>query len=61
VMNSNPSDGQAAIYLAVYLAFMAIWAIAMIRWTKARSEIVDLDELMRIKREQERGSRRSRL
>ena len=41
-----------------FVVIVLIWAVAMIRWMMARSEIVDLNELMKLKRESE--SRRAR-
>lgn len=50
--------------------YLAIWAIVplllvtaaigifMVRWMKARSEIIDIDEVLKIKREQDRKAKR---
>lgn len=43
-------DFQAGAVVA-FLSATAIWAVAMIRWMLRRSEIVDLNELMEIKRQ----------
>ena len=40
--------------LALYLGATLVWSLASIRWMKARSEVVDVHELLRLKREQER-------
>ncbi|RYD46387.1 MAG: hypothetical protein EOP60_19130 [Sphingomonadales bacterium] len=40
--------------IVAFLAATAIWAVAMIRWMLRRSEIVDLNELMEIKRQNDR-------
>jgi uncharacterized membrane protein len=50
------------INLALVLPFILgtiIWAIAMIRWMMARSEIVDVNGLLEMKREQDRAKKRS--
>jgi hypothetical protein len=36
----------------------ALWAFAMIRYMKARSEIVDMDSLIQLKREQDAKKKR---
>lgn len=41
------------LFISLYIVAMLLWSIAMIRWTKARSEIVDMQELLKIKREQD--------
>lgn len=43
--------------VALFLFVTAIWAITMIRWMLARSEMVDVQELLKLKREIERGKR----
>lgn len=51
-----------AIYLTVgFLIFTLAWIAAMTRWMLARSEVVSLDELLELKREQnarKRGGRK---
>lgn len=37
---------------------MALWGWRMVVWMKARSEIVDMDELLAIKRQQDEQARR---
>lgn len=54
---SGPAMTAATI---IFLLASILWSIAMIRWMKARSEIVDLDELLAIKRERDRQSGRPR-
>lgn len=50
---------QAEIVIVIaFLAATAVWAVAMIRWMLARSEIVRLDELLELKRERDRRNRR---
>jgi len=53
-------EGQPVFYaaLALYLVATLVWSIAMIRWMRARSEVVDVEKLLRLKREAERKKRR---
>ena len=54
VMAAIPEPaGQTAVVI-VFLAATLVWTIAMIRWMLARSEVVDLRELLEIKRQRER-------
>jgi len=40
--------------LGLYLVATLVWSITMIRWMRARSELVDVEQLLRLKRENER-------
>lgn len=51
LMSTVHSGGQAAAYSAGFMLAMTLWAIAMIVWTKNRSEVVDMEELLKLKRE----------
>jgi hypothetical protein len=53
-----PRPAIIAAATVSYLIITGIWLIAMIRWLMARSEIVDLRELLELKREQDRAKRR---
>lgn len=44
--------------VAVFLAASGLWAFAMIRWMLARSEIVQIDELLQLKRERDERNKR---
>lgn len=44
--------------LALYLAAVMVWSLASISWMKARAEVVDVEKLLREKRESERRRRR---
>lgn len=46
------------IALALFLVGTMVWSIASIRWMKARSEVIDVTDLLRQKREADRKSRR---
>ena len=43
--------------LAMYLAATLIWSLASIWWMKARAEVVDMQELLKLKREQDHKRR----
>ncbi|HSF12982.1 MAG TPA: hypothetical protein VLA50_08415 [Erythrobacter sp.] len=53
----QPDSPAFAAVLAVFVLAMAIWAIGGIIWMRARSEVVDVEQLLRLKREQERKRR----
>ena len=48
------------IGLALYLGGMLIWTVGGIWWMKARAEVVDVNELLKLKREQDRKKRHRR-
>lgn len=53
---SQVEDGiSVAIAIALYTAAMLTWVILGVRWMKARSEVVDMRELLEIKRERDRN------
>ncbi len=43
---------------AVFLLGVLVWAVGGILWMRTRSEVVDVEELLRFKREAQRKSRR---
>lgn len=52
-------DGTThAIATGIYIAAMLAWSILGIRFMKARSEVVDMRELLEIKRERDRNRNR---
>jgi Na+/H+ antiporter NhaC len=53
-MSSEPSNNAATAFGIIYGIFVLGWIVAFIRWTKARSEIVDFDELLVLKRQRDR-------
>lgn len=55
---SEPEDVRLWAVLAAYFVAMIIWGMAMTRWMLARSEMVDLEDLLAFKREQGRSKRR---
>ena len=55
---ADATDTARIAYSVVYFAAMGVWVLAMFHWMKARSEIVDLDELLELKRKRDREKRR---
>lgn len=44
--------------VALYLTAVLVWSLAGIRWMRARSEVVDIEKLLRQQREHDRNRRR---
>lgn len=57
-LDDTPQEHLAIWAMVPLLAIMAVTSVAMIRWMKARSEIVDMDELLAIKRERDAAKKR---
>jgi hypothetical protein len=55
---NRPTGILLWLYIGLFTVAMLLWAVGMIRWMKARSEIVDIDELLQIKRERDAEQRR---
>jgi hypothetical protein len=54
----QPDSPAFAAVLAVFILGMALWGVGGIIWMRARAEVVDVQALLRLKREQERKQRR---
>jgi TRAP-type C4-dicarboxylate transport system permease large subunit len=54
---AHKSSPELWIGLALYLAVTLIWTLAGIAWMKARAEVVDIQKLLRLKREMDRKRR----
>lgn len=51
-------QGPAQIAIVIgFVAVTTVWAIIMIRWMLARSEIVDMKELLELKRQRDSNRR----
>ena len=61
-LDAKGMDDQKVVGMVVtfFLILTTIWAIALIRWTKNRSEIIDMDELFALKRELDRNKKSKR-
>jgi hypothetical protein len=54
-------DSSVLLFLTLpFLLVTGVWALAMFRYMKARSEIVDVDSLLQIKRDIDRADQRKR-
>lgn len=53
-------EGEPAFFIALglFLAAMLVWTLAMVRWMKARAEVVDVGQMLALKREAERKTKR---
>lgn len=58
LMSTGPTGARGIAYLTGFVLIISLWAIAMIVWMKNRSEVVDMNELMKLKRELEAKKRR---
>ena len=56
-LSKDPGDTAFGIGLAAYIAAMLAWGIGGALWMRARAEVVDLEELLKLKREQDRKRR----
>ena len=61
-LDANGIDDQKIVMIVVpvFLALTTIWTVALIRWTKSCSEIIDIDELVALKRDLDRNRRKRR-
>jgi hypothetical protein len=57
-LTTKPAMPETIAAHIAYILFLGGWSVAMIRWMLARSERVDLDELLAIKHEQDRSNQR---
>jgi uncharacterized membrane protein len=62
VLEANgKTDNQIALYIVPpFLLTTLIWSVAMIRWMYLRSEVLNMDELVIIKRERDAAAQRRR-
>jgi hypothetical protein len=56
----HPAGPAFAIGIALFVIAMTIWAVGGIWWMKARAEVVDVAELLKLKHEAERKRRGGR-
>ena len=50
-VSDKPEGTAFHIALALYLAAMVAWSAGGTMWMKARADVVDIDELLKLKRE----------
>ena len=58
LMSSQPTGAKEIAYATGFMLVMLLWAAVMIVWMKNRSEVVDMDEVLRLKRELDEKKRR---
>lgn len=56
----HPQGPAFLAALVIFMVTMAVWAIGGIMWMRARAEVVDTQALLKLKREQDRKTRRGR-
>lgn len=61
-LEANGMDNRkiVTIVVPILLILTTIWTVALIRWTKNRSEIIDMDELIAMKRDLDRTKKAKR-
>ena len=53
---TEPGKAGEIAAVVIFLALTTVWAVAMIRWMLARSEVIDLADLVELKRKRDRES-----
>ena len=56
--SDKPQGATLYVGLALYLAATLAWGIGGTLWMRARAEVIDVEELLALKRETERSGRR---
>jgi hypothetical protein len=51
LMIRQPSDAQITAYVTGYVLLTFAWSMAMLRWMYLNSEVIDMNELLKLKRE----------
>ncbi len=61
VVTSVPEDHTLVGWATLgFVLLIAVWAFSMIRWMLARAEVIELDELLALKRERDRDKTKRR-
>jgi hypothetical protein len=60
LVSTEPTGAKEIAYTTGFVLIMFLWAIAMIVWMKNRSEVVDMDEMLKLKREADARKGRGR-
>lgn len=58
LMARQPSNAQLTAYVMGYVLLTVGWSLAMLRWAYLNSEVIDMNELLKLKRELEVRKRR---
>jgi hypothetical protein len=51
ILSFEPRPALVALCVGLFVLTMIGWSVAMIRWMMARSEVIDINELLKLKRE----------
>lgn len=57
-LSSEPEGTRLYVGLGLYLAAMLAWGIGGFSWMRRRSEVIDFEELLALKRERDAQKRR---
>lgn len=59
---AKANEGTPAFFvgLALFVGATLVWSLAMILWMRARAEVVDVNALLKLKREEDRNRQRGR-
>jgi hypothetical protein len=57
---ARPADSTFGVADAVFLLMVLVWAAGGIMWMRARAEVIDVDQVIKQKREAARRSRTKR-
>lgn len=60
LMQGRHGAGAAAALVAGYTLAMVCWGVGMARWMYVRSEVVDMAELLELKRQRDAEAKRGR-
>ena len=58
LLTRQHSDAQIAAYVTGYVLLTVGWSLAMLRWMYLHSEVVDMNELLKLKRELDARNKR---
>lgn len=61
-IHAEATEGTPAFFvgLALFVGATLVWSLAMVLWMRARAEVVDVNALLKLKREEERKRRSGR-
>lgn len=51
LMRGDPQGARLAAFVTLYALAMTLWALAMARWMYLRSDVIDMQDLLKLKRE----------
>lgn len=57
IIANGPSPAVEAVLVVAFLASLGLWSWAMIRWMLPRSDVIDANEVLELKRRRDRQNR----